>query len=358
MGLLPLNVNKPPSPKIDRVLIFWSYFVITLNLTITCLALYHAESIFYTQDDTGKLNDWTKYVAVCSCFYVMLFESVLQRNLLKEAWFKFDFILCALRGEGLRIDEHLQHYRRKFLKKFYCVTIFNIIVTILDLRRMSLYSWIIVIPSLSSRYRHLQYAVHTIETHAIQKTLNEGIQSVVDHSKNEKNHCVDRLLCLKRVQSELFSMVQMINAYFGWSTTFNFAQDFIQITCDMYWIYMNTIGALEITNQRLYLLFKVCAQVTIVLCGMVLVHGASEFYVEQEKTSGLIHKIRRSKEKSDEMDDAIRHFSLQLRHEKIIFTANGFFDIDYSLMGNVSFYWSFESELAKRHIFQVKSRNR
>lgn len=48
-----------------------------------------------------------------------------------------------------------------------------------------------------------------------------------------------------------------------------------------------------------------------------------------------LHRITRVKE-NEPQNDLIRDFSLQMIHEPILITANGFFNIDYELLGSVS----------------------
>lgn len=48
-----------------------------------------------------------------------------------------------------------------------------------------------------------------------------------------------------------------------------------------------------------------------------------------------LHRITRDKE-NEPQNDLIREFSLQVIHEQIAITANGFFNIDYDLLGAVS----------------------
>lgn len=48
-----------------------------------------------------------------------------------------------------------------------------------------------------------------------------------------------------------------------------------------------------------------------------------------------LHRVTRDKE-NEPQNDLIREFSLQVIHEPIAITANGFFNIDFDLLGSVS----------------------
>lgn len=48
-----------------------------------------------------------------------------------------------------------------------------------------------------------------------------------------------------------------------------------------------------------------------------------------------LHRITREKE-NEPQNDLVREFSLQIIHEPILITANGFFNIDFDLLGSVN----------------------
>lgn len=340
-GLLPVSLD---GQKYDRILLFWSFVVITFNLTITVLSCYNASAIFYNEDDTGKLNDWLKYVTVSFCFYVTLFESVAQRDCLKKNISSFQAARIEFQRHNIPIDGYFKEQNRTYLAQFIFLAVSHVVFLIFEqffsedkTLRMKLYTYIMVIPSFTCRLRHLQFAFTIIMCQAVQKTINNALEAVVLSAKRGV-YKTERLLFLKLQQSELFETAQSANEIFGWSATFNFAQNFIQITCDMYWIYMNAVEALQVNSRGTYFLMLLSYQLSTISTGLVLVRAASEFYKEQNRTPELIHSIVRRRAIGDcnEMDDVIRHFSLQLRHEKIAFSAHGFFKIDYALMGNVS----------------------
>lgn len=47
-----------------------------------------------------------------------------------------------------------------------------------------------------------------------------------------------------------------------------------------------------------------------------------------------LHRITREKE-NEPQNDLVREFSLQIIHEPIFISANGFFNIDFDLLGSV-----------------------
>lgn len=47
-----------------------------------------------------------------------------------------------------------------------------------------------------------------------------------------------------------------------------------------------------------------------------------------------LHRIAREKE-NEPQNDLVREFSLQVIHESISITANGFFNVDFDLLGSV-----------------------
>lgn len=116
-------------------------------------------------------------------------------------------------------------------------------------KKMKYYAYVSTVPAFICRCRHLQLAYYVVHLHAGIKVLNEKLVLIVKQSKEMQKDGVkvdfkeEKLLCdqlqrVKIIYGEIWMMTHDINEYFGWSTCFNFAQNFVQVTCDMYWIYM------------------------------------------------------------------------------------------------------------------------
>lgn len=58
------------------------------------------------------------------------------------------------------------------------------------------------------------------------------------------------------------------------------------------------------------------------------------FYLQAKTVGSYLHRITREKD-NEPQNDLIREFSLQVIHEPIQITANGFFNIDFDLLGSV-----------------------
>lgn len=53
-------------------------------------------------------------------------------------------------------------------------------------------------------------------------------------------------------------------------------------------------------------------------------------------TGGLIHKLEKQNKDDHNHNALVREFSLQVAHEPITISANGFFNIDFSLLGSMA----------------------
>lgn len=53
-------------------------------------------------------------------------------------------------------------------------------------------------------------------------------------------------------------------------------------------------------------------------------------------TGGLIHKLEKQNKDDPDHNALVREFSLQVAHEPIAISANGFFNIDFSLLGSMA----------------------
>lgn len=64
-----------------------------------------------------------------------------------------------------------------------------------------------------------------------------------------------------------------------------------------------------------------------------------------------LHRIKNDKQNVAQ-DDLIREFSIQLLHEPIFISANGFFHIDFNLLGSVCIFHENFNDIKLNYSFQ------
>lgn len=74
-------------------------------------------------------------------------------------------------------------------------------------------------------------------------------------------------------------------------------------------------------------------------------------FFQSETTGCLVHKLEKSTE-SEQYNALVSEFSLQIMHEPFHISANGFFTIDFELLGSVSptYLTYFGTKLCKMYL--------
>lgn len=264
LGLLLVCETDSLSGRLEKCLKFWSLIIFSLNLGVTVISFYFADQIFYSDDVVGKFNDFLKYLTLSGTLYITLIESFGKMGYIKKFHERFKW----MESKCMKIDVNLRPVLDKFKYKLngkvvpilllcmsYIIYEVGIFQSPLRLKR---YAYISTVPAFICRCRHLQLAYYVVHVNAGVKVLNEKLDLIVKQSKEmnkngtkidfkEEKFLCDTLQRVKIIYGEIWMMTHDINEYFGWSTCFNFAQNFVQVTCDMYWIYM-TIALTRITE--------------------------------------------------------------------------------------------------------------
>lgn len=258
IGLLLVSETPSRPNRLEKCLQFWSLLILSSNFCITVISFYFADQIFYTNDVVGKFNDFLKYLTVSGTFYVTLMESFGKMGYIKKFYKRFKW----LESKCMKIDMDLRvivdEFKYKLNRKVVPILVMCICYVIYEVglcpspKKMKFYAYVSTFPAFICRCRHLQFAYYVVHLHAGIKVLNDKLGFIVKQSKemqkdgmkvdlkDEKVLC-DQLQRVKIIYGELWMMSHDINEYFGWSTCFNFAQNFVQVTCDMYWIYMTMV---------------------------------------------------------------------------------------------------------------------
>lgn len=338
--------------KFEKILQLWALTILCINACVTTIAFYFADHIFHSNDAVGKFNDLLKYLCLISCFYVTLIESFMKKKYMQYLYKQLSWIKYQFKNSfNTDLKMILLKYHRKFMIKFlgimfiyFCSLIYNLFIHKFPKQRMIYYTYVYDIPFFICRCRHLQLMYYINYIHTFCKVLNEKIHEIVIESKKRKKLLVssdkesekylcDQLQYLKAIYGEIWLMTRNINEYFGWSETFNFAQNFVQITCDLYWI--NMIMSMQIISseggENFYGKIMLCKmysrpllinlithllqivlvfnQIVTVLTISYVLNAASNCYTEALLTPILIHQVER---RSDDLDlndmVSINHF--------------------------------------------------
>lgn len=223
---------------------FWIIFYNSLAAYIS----YKPVTIFYTQDSLAMTNNVLKYLTTNFACNVIVFESVINQSKINTAFGKFrDFeIICQKMG----VD--LSEFKRRFLKKYTIKFMFLALVTITFNGRL-IYGiivhqqwfnyWKFTLISITvCKLRHIQllYFSELISTYLsiLKKELKKmKTESKVDLHFGDSQKNLNKLETIKSGYGIIWEASNYINDSFIWSIVANFVHDFIQIACDLIWIF-------------------------------------------------------------------------------------------------------------------------
>ncbi|CRL06940.1 CLUMA_CG019782, isoform A [Clunio marinus] len=152
-----------------------------------------------------------------------------------------------------------------------------------------------------------------------------------DQRIEKRSSLYDQLMALKQVYGKIWDISNLINDCFGWSLLAIVTQYFIEFTSNGYWLFL----ALENLLDRSIAIQSLCSIFPIVIILTTMAYSCHRCSENSQQTGVLIHKIERDIN-NDLQNALIREFSLQIIHEPIEISANGFFNINFTLLGSMS----------------------
>uniref|UniRef100_A0A182SIU2 Gustatory receptor n=1 Tax=Anopheles maculatus TaxID=74869 RepID=A0A182SIU2_9DIPT len=362
-GFIPFAFDcytfKLKSTNATETLLHLPVFQFIFYATLNWITLLYRVEIFYTDLQILSVNDILKYGSLLMAVFVMLIFTVIQRNTHRSVWDMLDLIRDTAR------KKFVQSFTRHYLWKFYGYLVFSAFIETLVLQAVNespsdlAYWLIILILHAFLRLHHLFHMcfidilkIHLQQLHYGLVEIGEYIGDLHAHPHNSDTYresyqrCIDRLLELKSLYGQLWELSDRINRTFGWSQICNFTGNFVQLSCDLYWCYVsakfyNTYGGQEIFITLLP---------TGLLIGLLLNSAESCLRVASSLQSALLEIPL---ENDSTFRKIIYRFGLQIAQQRIRLTANGLFEINYSLLKmslNTELGWTIElSEGASRY---------
>ncbi|XP_061403038.1 putative gustatory receptor 2a [Musca vetustissima] len=156
-----------------------------------------------------------------------------------------------------------------------------------------------------------------------------------------ENADMKRLLIIRDLYNRLFVLTELYNQYFGISMLINLGNDFISITSNCYWIFINFKNFASTTKDFLQIAGSTVWSIPHLLNVLVLAILCDRTMGSTTSMALGLHRIHIDTF-NDNHNSVIQQFSLQLLHQKIKITAAGFFTIDcgllYTIVGATTTY--------------------
>ncbi|TDG39427.1 hypothetical protein AWZ03_014151 [Drosophila navojoa] len=201
------------------------------------------------------------------------------------------------------------------------------------LRYFQIYTFILIVQQrlelLLSMLDSLQLHEALPEKPYICNTINEKLDMETEAAAAAA--CMQRLLAARKLYQSLWMLVALLNRCYGLSMLVNLGNDFLSITSNCYWIFLNfrqfaasPYDFMQIVGSALW----TAPHMSNVLILALLCERVS--YCTTRLALSL-HHIRTDLQK-DAHNALITQFSLQLLHQRLHFSAAGFFDVNCTLL--------------------------
>ncbi|XP_011194022.2 putative gustatory receptor 2a [Zeugodacus cucurbitae] len=155
------------------------------------------------------------------------------------------------------------------------------------------------------------------------------------HKYDMENPDMKRLLIIRDLYNRLWELTATINSDFGISILTNVGNDFISITSNCYWIFLNFKSYAATLENFLQIASSFIWSMPH-LFNVLMLALLCERTVQRTTAIALgLHRIE-TNISNDNHNTVIEQFSLQLLHQKLAFSAAGFFDINCSLLYTIA----------------------
>lgn len=326
----------------NLVLAAWS-IISLVALFILIVMVFTSKDVFGSHNYIGEFNDMIKIASVYATHTVILVEAFLSRVHLSEFMRKIrevdEVILAHL--DIVQIH-HPEIFRKGFVKKFFLnltavLVVEIIIIASIQADPMWTNLWYFSIVSLTvSRLRHLHLTLHVDTISYRLQIVRKELELIVAKSQ-EKGGAGDafvhgsfhKLCLMKSAYNTLYECCSHINFSFSFSQLLNFMQNFIQLTCDLYWVY-----SILYRNDLTYIFVLILALAPTLQVVIVALSACERCLKEVREIGFLLHCVE--KDAGTRTDTLIENFSLQIIHEPFNISVAGFFNMDFTLLKAVS----------------------
>jgi hypothetical protein len=255
-GMCPISLSlsqKEKNQSKNVMLGIWSIVNIAGVVLLFAMVLVNF-SYFFTENQhptIGSFNDILKFLTIFLTHIVILNECLVTRENYVEIEEKIQDTNQMLAGIGIDLKELQQSFCERFAKKFLLCFVISwavevkIIVGSLNNVQWTKIWFVTIISLMITRSRHLQHTFYidnlAYRTKVIKKHLKQIVQKSMVQDYFQSAHHMDQvfgeLKLTKNIYNNLWETAELINRSFGYSQLMNLMQNFIQLTCDLYWIY-------------------------------------------------------------------------------------------------------------------------
>jgi 7tm Chemosensory receptor len=256
-GMCPISMSQShqvgKSTVKNLALLFWSLVHIA---GVVCLVavIMSRESFFFVEKQhptIGKFNDQLKVATILFTHLTILVECLLTKDNYVEMENKMDETNHMLTMIGVDPRELDRQFSARFVRKLLmCLSVcwaveIKIIVGCQNDIQWTKVWYLTIFSLMVTRSRHMQHTYYIDNLAYRTKVIKKQLKKIVVCSKskdffdNERNMeaVIGQLKLIKNIYNTLYETSELVVRSFGYSQLMNFLQNFVQLTCDLYWIY-------------------------------------------------------------------------------------------------------------------------
>lgn len=239
-------VNEDPRKSIFTFLWTFLNFCFVLSL-ILYVGIFHDE-VLYALTPIGNINDVLVCFSLFIAHLVIIIESFLKRKYFLTFWENYKKVLAI--GK----QKNTIKWQKNLMTKIIIFTLISITSELLVITNIQTdHQWIIfwsytVFSLLMTRTRHLQNIFFIDVIFFMLEDLNLNLKNSTDC--NSRSVILQTLSDSKKQFKHLVKMIICVNKIFGASQVLNFGQNFIEVTSELYWIYVFASGNNFLWRER------------------------------------------------------------------------------------------------------------
>jgi 7tm Chemosensory receptor len=327
----PKPTVTPPSRATQVSLIVWRCFLILISCLLAFYTYLERESVLYSKDVIGHVNDILKYTSTVLGSLVIMSETFVKRSRHVKIW----KLLERIHQFG-NFSDIESYFKKKFAIKFWvCFSIFVGVeirvstgtLAINDAQWFQMWA-VNFLPLMVCRLMCLLHIYYIDLLATYFRHLQQELEDMVKFSeyslyvKLDRSVITRRLEAMKDVYGLLFQASDQVNDIFAWSQASNFTQIFLQSTCDLHWFYK------AFAHDFPILVFNFFPAYT---CFLLLLRAANSCAGVVKSLTPLVYQLRCA-DGEMALERMIVSFSAQLSHEAVSFGGNSLYTIDYGLL--------------------------
>ncbi|XP_030379682.1 putative gustatory receptor 2a [Scaptodrosophila lebanonensis] len=333
----------------SRWLELYTWTVLGLASVYTTYGIF-GEDVCSTKsaDDAGYTMDDIQLLGMRIAHAVALLETVWKRATKRDFYAEVQ-VIDRLFHDALNVSAENKKLRRLTTRRaaimFCCYAISQgfIMLTkiLLSTPEFPVYWFCYLLPMLVSGLRYFQIFTAVLIVRLRLELMVRVLEKLRLRTQPTKSvdgdaHAVGliairRLLVVRQLYEHLWRLVGLLNRCYGLSMLFQVGNDFLAITSNCYWIFLNfkkfTSSPVEFLQVVASTLWSAPHLVNVLVLALMC-ENASQY---PTRLAVSLHRIQLDLE-NDNHNALVTQFSLQLVHQRLTFSAAGFFTVDCTLL--------------------------